>query len=239
MERLISNKEPAFQTVSAPFHGDPRQLVQKSFDPTRGLAFQVDWGRRAAFNNPMNEVTRILGEIQKGDLEAGSELLPLVYAELRRLAVRRMANERAGHTLQPTALVHDAYLRLVGPDGADQNWNGQAHFFGAAAEAMRRILIESARKKGRIKRGGEFDRVTWVESQIGDGSPGEELLAVNEALEKLEAEDPDLARLAKLRYFAGMTVPETAAALGISPRSVNRQWECARAWLYCEISGSE
>ena len=183
-------------------------------------------------------MTRVLEAIERGDEAAGTELLPLVYAELRRLAVRKMADEREGHTLQPTALVHEAYLRLVGPDGEDRKWNSQAHFFGAAAEAMRRILIENARRKGRIKRGGDFQRVTWIESQIGVGPPEEELLAVHEALTKLEVEDPDLARLAKLRYFAGMTVPETAAALGISPRSVNRQWECARVWLYCEISGT-
>ncbi len=176
----------------------------------------------------MSEVTRILEAMEDGDAQVGSELLPLVYNELRRLAVQRMANERAGHTLQPTALVHEAYQRLVGSEGEDREWNSQAHFFGAAAEAMRRILIESARRKGRIKRGGDFDRVTWAESQIGAGPPDEELLAVHEAMDKLEAEDPELARLAKLRYFAGMTVPETAAILGISPRTVNRQWECAR-----------
>lgn len=187
----------------------------------------------------MNEVTQILNALENGDAEAGEELLPLLYSELRRIAAQRMASERDGHTLQPTALVHEAYIRLVGRDGTEQKWNSRAHFFGAAAEAMRRILIDSARKKSRLKRGGDYDRVTWEESKIGAGPPEDELLAVHEALENLEQEDPELSVVVKLRYFAGMTISETAAALGVSDRTVTRRWECARVWLFCEISGSE
>ena len=186
----------------------------------------------------MNDVTLILQSIEQGDAHAAERLLPLVYQELRGLAAYKMAHERAGQTLQPTALVHEAYLRLLGPDGESQPWQSRGHFFSAAAEAMRRILVDNARRKGRQKRGGDFERVTWEESRFGVGPPATELLEVDEALKKLEQEDPDMAGLVKLRYFAGMTVAETASVLGVSPRTVNRQWECARAWLYCEISGS-
>lgn len=185
----------------------------------------------------MNDVTVILQSIEQGDAHAAERLLPLVYQELRGLAAYKMAHERAGQTLQPTALVHEAYLRLLGPEGEMQPWRNRGHFFSAAAEAMRRILVDNARRKGRQKRGGDLERVTWEESRFGVGPPAAELLEVDEALKKLEREDPDLAELVKLRYFAGMTVAETASVLGVSPRTVNRQWECARAWLFCEISG--
>ena len=185
----------------------------------------------------MNEVTQLLTAARAGDTSAGRKLLPLAYDELKRLARKKMSEEREGHTLQPTALVHEAYLRLAGPEGKEPNLNSRGHFFSAAAEAMRRILIESARRKGRQKRGGGFERITWEESIAGISPLDEEMLAVDEALKKLETEDAELARLVKLRYFAGMTIAETASVLGISPRSVNRQWECAKAWLYCEISG--
>jgi len=165
------------------------------------------------------------------------KILPLVYDELRRLAAHRMAGQQPGQTLQATALVHEAYLRLVGQDEPDrQHWDGRGHFFAAAAEAMRRILIDRARQKQSLKRGGDQARTTWDESKVGDAAAPEEILAVDEALTKLHQEDPDLAKIVNLRYFAGMTVPETAAALGVSPSTVDRQWACARAWLFREIT---
>ena len=183
----------------------------------------------------MTNVTQILSQIEQGDPRAAEQLLPLVYEELRKLANARLANENPGQTLQPTALVHDAYIRLVDVEKA-QHWDSRGHFFAAAAEAMRRILIESARRKQTEKRGGDFVRKTWDDSKLGAAADPEEILAVDEALTKFAAAEPELAKLVSLRYFAGMTIPETAAALGISPRSVNRQWDLARAWLYREIS---
>ena len=187
-----------------------------------------------------DEVTEILQQADQGDPAAGEKLLPLIYDELRQLAASRMANERVDHTLQATALVHEAYIRLVGKENdeakSQKQWDGRGHFFAAAAEAMRRILIESARRKKSEKRGGEFVRKTWDDSRFAAVADPDEILAVDEALTRFAAEEPDLAKLVSLRYFAGMTVPETAAALGISARSVNRQWGLARAWLYREIS---
>ena len=189
----------------------------------------------------MNEVTQILQDAEQGDPTAAEKLLPLIYEELRKLAASRMANERVDHTLQATALVHEAYMRLVPNDGSkpETHWDGRGHFFAAAAEAMRRILIESARRKRAQKRGGALVRQTWDDSRIATAADPDEILAVDEALTKFAVEEPELAQLVSLRYFAGMTIPETAAALGISPRSVNRQWDCARAWLFREISRSQ
>lgn len=165
------------------------------------------------------------------------DIVSLAYQELRRIAGRMMSDERPDHTLQPTALVNEAYLRLSKPDGSDRTWNSRAHFFSAAAEAMRRILIENARRKQALKRGAGAEHTEWDDSKIESPTPSEDLLAINEALDLLEAEDQALATIVKLRYFAGMSIPETAAALETSPRTVNRQWECARAWLYREMSG--
>ena len=189
--------------------------------------------------DPVSEITRILGAIEGGDDEAEEELLAAAYHELRRIAASKMASERGGHTLQPTALVHEAYLRLLGPDGAQPQWDGRAHFFGAAAEAMRRILIESARRRQSMKRGGDQVRTVWDESKfvVETVAPPEEIIAVDEALAKLQLESPDAAAVVKLRYFAGLSVDETAAALGISPRTVDRTWRGAKAWLKMEISG--
>ena len=181
------------------------------------------------------DVTRMINAIQDGDPDASEELLPLVYGELRRLATQKMANERAGHTLQPTALVHEAYLRLVNPADSDQHWDGRGHFFAAAAEAMRRILVESARRKYRKKRGGDRRQTTLDESMLTTGAPPDEILAVDEALERLEEESPKLAQVVKLRYFAGLTVAETAAVMAISTSSVDRQWAGAKAWLFREL----
>ena len=190
----------------------------------------------------MNEVTRILSAIHSGDPSAARDLLPLVYEELRRLAAHRLANEKPGQTLQATALVHEAYLRLVDVDpGKGQRWNGRGHFFAAAAEAMRRILVEQARRKGRIKHGGGLDRTGLDELGIA-GPPThmspDELIALDEALEKLAAEDPIKARLVTLRYFSGMSIEQASEVLGISRVTAHRYWTYARAWLHQQITGA-
>ncbi|MGI9244117.1 MAG: ECF-type sigma factor [Verrucomicrobiales bacterium] len=186
----------------------------------------------------MEEVTRILEAVEAGDTQAAEQLLPLVYNELRRIAANKMKAERAGHTLQPTALVHEAYLRLLGPDGNQPNWHSRGHFFVAAAEAMRRILIDSIRRKQAIKRGGDLDRTEWDEAQYETEVPADDILAVHEALGSLEKVHPELAKLVLLRYFAGMSIEETASSLDVSPSTVERQWRAARAWLQREISES-
>jgi RNA polymerase sigma factor (TIGR02999 family) len=178
----------------------------------------------------MSEVTRILSAIEQGDPRAAAQLLPLVYEELRRLAAAKLAQEKPGQTLQATALVHEAYVRLVDGEKA-QAWNGRGHFFAAAAEAMRRILVEQARRKGRRKRGGDWRR--W-DVQLGEPAaegPDVDLVAVDEALTELAREHPEKAELVKLRYFAGMTLAEAASALGISTATADRRWRYARAWL--------
>jgi RNA polymerase sigma factor (TIGR02999 family) len=186
----------------------------------------------------MNEVTRILSCLHRGDGAAAGELLPLVYDELRKLAARRLAHEAAAQTLQPTALVHEAYLRLVDIDQLPQ-WNGRGHFFAAAAEAMRRILVENARRKRSLKAGGDWQRVdlAHVEAAI----PGAELdlLALNEALDKLRLKDERQADLVNLRFFAGLTNDEAAAALGISPSTADSDWAYARCWLRLEMGGRD
>jgi RNA polymerase sigma factor (TIGR02999 family) len=183
----------------------------------------------------VTEVTQILRAVQAGDPAASEQLLPLVYDELRALARRKMAGERADHTLQATALVHEAYLRLVGDAGEEQGWDGRAHFFAAAAEAMRRILIDNARRKHRLRHGGQADRVELDEQLLAIESPPEDVLALDEALVKLAAEDHVKAELVKLRYFAGLTLDDAARMLGISPVTADRYWAFARAWLYREL----
>lgn len=182
----------------------------------------------------MSDVTRILSAIERGDARAADQLLPLVYDELRRLAARRLADESPGQTLQATALVHEAYIRLVDVEKAQQ-WNSRGHFFAAAAEAMRRILVENARRKGRIRHGGGRKRLDLDESAVADLQRSEDLLALDEALQRLSAEEPTVEEVVKLRYFAGLTIDQTAAALGISVRTANRHWAYARAWLFQEI----
>ena len=179
----------------------------------------------------MSEVTRILNAIEQGELRAAEDLLPLVYEELRRLATYKMANEKPGQTLDGTGLVHEAYLRLVGSE-SDRKWDGQRHFFAAAAEAMRRILIENARRKKRLKRGGELRRVTLDDRQIVLSADPDELLAVDEAIAALAEVDPQAAELVKLRYFTGFTTEEAAKILDMPVRSAYRNWSYARAWLY-------
>jgi RNA polymerase sigma factor (TIGR02999 family) len=182
----------------------------------------------------MSDITRILEAAQQGDPKAAEELLPLVYEELRRLAAHRMANEAAGQTLQPTALVHEAWLRLVGNE--NQKWDGRAHFFAAAAEAMRRILIDRARRKHAIRHGGDQQRVDLQDVDLAaPTTDDDQLLAVSEALDKLAVAHKDEAALVKLRYFVGMTNDEAAEVLGISPRTAKYYWTHARAWLYREI----
>ena len=179
------------------------------------------------------QVTHILEAAGAGDAQAAEKLLPLVYDELRRLAAHKMANERPGQTLQPTALVHDAWLRLTG--GANQEWNGRGHFFAAAAEAMRRILVENARRKRRVKHGGEVQRVDITTLDVAILTDDGHLLAVDEALEKLAARDPLGAQLIKLRFFAGLPNVEAARLLEIPERTAKRTWAYARAWLYEEL----
>ena len=180
----------------------------------------------------MTEVTRILSDIERGDPKAAEQLLPLVYDELRALAAQKLAREKPGQTLQPTALVHEAYLRLVG--GGDYRWDSRGHFFAAAAEAMRRILVENARRKGRLKRGGDLVRLPEEQDVMAPERPGP-LLALDEALDRLAATSPQAAQLVKLRFFAGCTNAEAASLLGISPRKADQVWAYARAWLREEI----
>jgi RNA polymerase sigma factor (TIGR02999 family) len=178
----------------------------------------------------MSEVTRLLEALGQGDSQAAEQLLPLVYGELRRLAAQKLAREAPGQTLQPTALVHEAYLRLVGKGNEGQPWDSRGHFFAAAAEAIRRILVENARRKGRLKRGG--DRRRFELDQVEATAPSQDLLALDEALNRLAEEDPRKAELIKLRFFAGLSVTEAAQCLGISRATADRWWAYARAWLY-------
>jgi RNA polymerase sigma factor (TIGR02999 family) len=186
----------------------------------------------------MTDVTRILSQIESGDPAASEQLLPLVYDELRKLAAAKMAQEKPGQTLQATALVHEAYIRLV-DGGLPQAWDSRGHFFAAAAEAMRRILVELARRRRRVKHGGEQKRADLDVDFAGTESPTEDILALNEALEKLEVESPAKAGLVKLRFFAGMSTPEAARALGISLATAERYWTYARCWLHAELTGIE
>jgi RNA polymerase sigma factor (TIGR02999 family) len=185
----------------------------------------------------MSDITRLLSAAAQGDPHAASQLLPLVYGELRQLAAQRLAQERPGQTLQATALVHEAYLRLVGK-GEDGPWNGRGHFFAAAAEAMRRILVESARRKQQAKHGGGLARRELDDERIAAPEPREDLLALDEALNKLAVANRPAADLVQLRYFAGLTLPEAAEALGVSPRTAGRLWAYARAWLRREVEGA-
>jgi RNA polymerase sigma factor (TIGR02999 family) len=186
----------------------------------------------------MSDVTRLLGAAAAGDPRAAADLLPLVYDELRKLAAARLADEKPGQTLQPTALVHEAYVRLAGGE-RPQDWNGRGHFFAAAAEAMRRILVEAARRKCRLRHGGGLVRRDLDEVLPDAPEPDEDLLALDEALARLAARDPVKAELVKLRHFAGLTVDQAAAALGISPATADRYWAYARAWLHAEVTGGE
>ena len=190
----------------------------------------------------MGDVTRILADIEQGDLQAAGQLLPLVYDELRKLAAQKLAQEKPGQTLQATALVHEAYLRLV-PTGnspesetAKRAWNSRGHFFAAAAEAMRRILINRARDKDRQKRGGGWQRVDLDRLIVADQASEDELVAIDDALQELARKNAPCAELVKLRFFTGLTLDEAAAAMGIARRTANRYWAFSRAWLYDALS---
>lgn len=184
----------------------------------------------------MTDVTQILSQIEQGESSAAKQLLPLVYDELRKLALQRMAHENPGLTLQATALVHEAYLRLVDVK-QEQSWESRGHFFAAAAEAMRRILVENARRKNRVKRGGDLRRAELDDVPVVVPEIHEDLLALDEALDRLKAVDAQAVQLVHLRYFVGLTVAEAAELLGISPRTADREWAFARAWLHQEITG--
>lgn len=192
----------------------------------------------------MSDVTRILSQIESGDPAAAEQLLPLVYDELRKLAAANLAHEKPGQTLQATALVHEAYLRLVidqVPGTKDHEpvvWNSRGHFFSAAAEAMRRILVESARRKARVRHGGEHQRLDIEPGELLAADVSDDLLALDEALDRLAASDGRAAQLVKLRYFAGLTIPQAAEILGVSPRTADSLWSFARAWLRREIERS-
>lgn len=184
----------------------------------------------------MTDVTRILNDLESGNAQAAQQLLPLVYEELRKLASSKLAGDKPAPTLQPTMLVHEAYIRLVDQD-QPQQWNGRGHFFGAAAEAMRRILVEYARRRSSLKRGGGFRKTNLDDIQLSDQADLAELLALDEALLKLEELAPEKAKLVKLRYFAGLTTPEAAQALGVSLSTAERHWRFARTWLFARLCG--
>jgi RNA polymerase sigma factor (TIGR02999 family) len=182
----------------------------------------------------MTDVTRILSAIEQGDPKAADQLLPLVYDELRELAAHKLAQEKPGQTLQATALVHEAYVRLVG-DQEGRGWDNRGHFFAAAAEAMRRILLERARAKGRVKRGGQWRRIDLEDLALAIAAPPDLLLTLDEAIAGLEAEDPSAAALVRLRYYAGLSVEDAGASLGVSTATAYRHWAYARAWLASDL----
>jgi RNA polymerase sigma factor (TIGR02999 family) len=182
----------------------------------------------------MSDVTRILSQIEGGDSAAAEQLLPLIYDELRRLAALKLAHEKPGQTLEATALVHEAYVRLVDTARA-QHWNSRGHFFIAAAESMRRILVETARRKQRIAHGGDWHRVPFDDCEIASDAPSDDVLALDESLRRLEEHDPVAAKLVNLRYFAGMTMPQAADALAIPLRTAERNWTYARTWLHRDL----
>jgi RNA polymerase sigma factor (TIGR02999 family) len=185
----------------------------------------------------MNEITQVLSAVERGDPHAAEQLLPLVYDELRQLAAQKLANETPGQTLQPTALVHEAYLRLVGA-GEEPHWDSRSHFFAAAAEAMRRILVDNARRKLATKHGGGRRRVPLAEFHRITESP-QDVLDLDDALTRLAAREPAKAQLVQLRFFAGLSTPEAAAALGVSVATAERWWSFARAWLFSELQGGD
>jgi RNA polymerase sigma factor (TIGR02999 family) len=187
----------------------------------------------------MSDVTRLLTAISQGDRKAAADLLPLVYDELRKLASQWLAQEAPGQTLQPTALVHEAFVRLTGKSAPEAGWDSRRHFFAAAAQAMRRLLVENARRKKRRKHGGGRQRVSLEMAESLAPAPSEDLLALDEALDRLTAHDPIKAEVVKLRFFAGLTLPEVAQSLNLSLATVERYWTYARTWLYAELADED
>jgi RNA polymerase sigma factor (TIGR02999 family) len=227
---------PCNRSTQAPGQGD---IVVNDFEPPGSwLRNRLEWHRSPVSPEwcRMSDVTRILSAIEKGDPHAAAQLLPLVYDELRTLAAQRLAQEKPGQTLQATALVHEAYLRLVDLE-ITQQWNSRGHFFAAAAEAMRRILVERARHRRSLKAGGNRHRQELTDLAAPDAAPAVDLLALNEALAKLESQDQRKAELVKLRFFAGLTVEQAAQVLGISTSTADNDWSYARCWLRLEIDG--
>jgi RNA polymerase sigma factor (TIGR02999 family) len=213
-------------------------LQEKSVNAGRRRQYDVQKLASSSRGHAMSDVTRILSQIDSGDASAAEQLLPLVYDELRKLAAQRLAQEQPGHTLQATALVHEAYVRLVDV-GQAQRWNGSGHFFAAAAEAMRLILVEHVRRKRSLRRGGGLTRRDLDDDHLAAPEPSEDLIALDDALTKLAGEDGTSAELVKLRYFAGLTLSQAAEALDISPRTADRLWAYARAWLRREMHAAE
>ena len=244
---LVARQEQSFTIVAVNQMSGARWLViclvhRDTRPPPLSAYFAVVGAGRYAYAL-MSDVTFILTQISQGDAHAAEELLPLVYAELRRLAAQKLASETPGQTLDATGLVHEAYLRLVarGRDSSqsEQYWEGRGHFFAAAAEAMRRILIERARRKHRQKHGGTMRRLDIDVSEMSGHMPDEDLLALDEALNRLKAQDSSKAQLVQLRFFAGLSNEEAAKILGISSATAKRNWRYARAWLHREISNGE
>lgn len=240
--RLVAKRSAISPVKSRPCAGDftsRRSAGPANRTPQRSvfnsLSVACDRRMRSVLSTHMSEVSRILEAIDRGDAQAASQLLPLVYDELRRLAAAKLAHEGPGQTLQPTALVHEAYLRLVGPSGEARKFKDRGHFLAAAATAMRRILIDKARRKRTAKHGGGLHRQP-VEG-VTAPEPDHQLLALDEALGRLAARDPVKGRLVELRYFAGLTSDEAAEVLGISPTTADRHWAYARAWLRAELRG--
>ena len=225
---------PALSSIRWGRGRSPRVTLSRKCAPARFNSLLAFLDLHGPFKmNRVSDVTQILERVEQGDPKAAEELMPLVYEELRRLAAARMAQEAAGNTLQPTALVHEAWLRLVGAPG--QDWNSRNHFFMAAAQAMRRILIERARQKARLKRGGDQHRVPLEELELATNADSETLLLIEEAMERLAAADPVKARLVELRFFTGLSLEEAAQVLGVSTPTAKRYWAYARTWLFQEI----
>lgn len=211
-------------------HGDRLSRVAMTGEPWSPLFVQLAVG----YDEVMSDVTKILSAIERGDENAVDQLLPLVYQELRKLAAMKLASEKPGQTLQPTMLVHEAYVRLVDVD-QPQQWNGRGHFFGAAAEAMRRILVENARRKQSQKYGGDLRRVELDVADVAIENPSEDLMALDEALTRFEQQWPDKAKLVKLKYFTGLTILEASEVIGVSTATAERYWKFARAWLHSQL----
>lgn len=239
VESVVRGSPPPAGTFRAACYVDnPIRNAQYYPKPADGSWLQLADLVREFWAAFMSDVSRILSDLARGDSQSSDQLLPLVYEELRKLAAIRMADEAAGHTLNATALVHEAYLRLVGP-GDEARWDDRGHFFAAAAEAMRRLLVENARRKKRTKHGGDRQRISLEAVESLAPKPSEDLLALDEALTKLAAQDPTKAEVVKLRFFAGLKMPEIARVLNISLGTVERYWTYARTWLYAELSDAE